>query len=172
MPSKKTKKHNKNRDNKTKQSTSSGIPLVVQNNYTNQQIIMAMILAACYVYYLEERRSEIVSDKTKNKLETEMLKFTDICKNASFSEIDFDLNSKHKNCSSTEHHYSIKLVAYERFVQNDNNNTIENQQKFDFNPQGSIEGVVSNIQELIHVGNMNFQGPIQVGSSFRFDPSA
>ena len=68
MPSTKTKKHNKNRDNKTQQSKSPGIPLVVQNNYTNQQIIMAMILAAFYEYYLEERRREVVSDKNKTKL--------------------------------------------------------------------------------------------------------
>lgn len=146
MPSKRT---NKRKRYKIKlPQLPINMPLALQNNYTNQQIIMLIILAECYMHYLEY--CKIRGDGIKNKLQTQTIK-PPINQNASFSDTTVDSKLTHDG-GFAEDHYGVSLAYYY-------NGVVE---KAGNKPCYNIKANQQNV-------GSNFQVPIQVGS-FCFVP--
>ena len=145
-----TFKRTKNRKQKSKVKLTPlpvNMALAVQNNYTNQQIIMLIMLAEYYIHYLEY--CKIRSDSVKNKLKTQATTTASIHQNASFSDTKPDLHSQHDDALA-EYHYGVSLTYYK-----DSLEKIENESFY----------ITASEQNF----GSNFQVPIQVGS-FCFVP--
>lgn len=140
MPSKRKRKRRKNKLTPLLVK----IPLVWQNNYT-QQILMMIILAECYMRYLEYCKKRSDSIKTQSPTTKPPI----IHQNASFSDAKVDPKLTHDS-GFPEDYYGFRLAyCYDNLVKKAEN-------ELSYNIKANQNNVGSNFQVPIQVGSFCF----------------